>query len=125
MPLDGARAEEQLLPDLWIGASLAREVSDLFFLRRQVCAAWCGSTLRFLSGSLQLTSGLFGERGSAHRSEIRVRQSQLLACGCLLVGPAKPSAVAKARAPGESPCASRSGVRWPPDSSRRSSRRLK
>ncbi|MEE6168313.1 hypothetical protein SKC39_26060 [Mycolicibacterium sp. 120322] len=96
MPLDGARAEEQLLPDLWIGASLAREVSDLFFLRRQVCAAWCGSTLRFLSGSLQLTSGLFGERGSAHRSEIRVRQSQLLACGCLLVGPAKPSAVAKA-----------------------------
>src|SRR5919204_3665454 len=77
--LDGARADEQLGADLWVGEPFASEPRDLFLLRRELIAGVVSALARLLARSQELVARAFGEPFRAHRGERVVREPQLLA----------------------------------------------
>src|SRR5215472_11593012 len=62
VPLDCARADEQLRADLWVRHALTREPGDLLLLRRELLVCPGATFPHLLAGCHQLTAGAFGER---------------------------------------------------------------
>src|SRR5262249_2185049 len=79
VPLDGARADEELGTDLRVRAAGDREPRDVLLLRREVVARVVGALADRLAGREQLVTRPLGEAVRAHRDELLVRGAQLLA----------------------------------------------
>jgi len=61
VPLDSARADEQLRADLWIRSSISGQPGDLLLLRRELVARVVPALARLLSRRPQLTPGAADE----------------------------------------------------------------
>src|SRR5215468_8949691 len=79
VPLDGARADQQLRADLRVRQALAGEPGDLLLLRRELLACPGAALPRLLACRQQLAAGALGERLHADRVEQVVGGAQLLA----------------------------------------------
>src|SRR5262245_10561401 len=79
VPLDRARADEQLRADLGVRAPVTRQTGDLRLLGGQVVAGLHGALAHRLAGGQQLAAGALGEALGPHRREHLVRRAQLLA----------------------------------------------
>src|SRR5262245_22392699 len=97
MPLDGARAEEQLCSDLVVGEAVAREPGDLALLRGQLVARLDRPLSHLLARHAKLVAGALGERLHSDRREALVRAAQLLARVDAPALAAQPFAVQQAR----------------------------
>ena len=60
VPLDGARADEQLRADLRVRQALACEPGDLLLLRRELLACPGATLVRFLACRQQLAAAAWG-----------------------------------------------------------------
>src|SRR4029077_3322072 len=69
VPLNGARADEQLGADLGVRAPVTGEAGDLRLLRCELVACLDRPRAHRLAGGNQLTPGPLGESVCAHRSE--------------------------------------------------------
>ena len=98
VPLDRARAEEQLGADLRVREPVGRQPRDLRLLRRQLVERLDGALAHRLAGGQQLAAGALGERLHAHLGEHLVRGAQLLAGVDAAVLAAQPLAVEQVRA---------------------------
>src|ERR1700746_3269721 len=98
MPFNGPGAEEQLGPDLRVGAAVDGAPGDVL-LRGGEVAGRPGRRLAYrVTGGQQLTPGPFGERLDAHRGEQVMGGPQLGAGVPAPVLPAQPLAVQQAGA---------------------------
>jgi hypothetical protein len=79
VPLNRARAEEQPRADLRVRQAVARELSDLPLLRRQIIACFDGSPAGSLARRHQLATRALRERLHPHRREHVVCCAELLA----------------------------------------------
>ena len=79
MPLDGARADEQLRADLRVREPVAGQPGDLCLLRRQLVARVVRPLAHGLAGGQQLATGALGEPLRPDAAEHLVGGAQLLA----------------------------------------------
>src|SRR5258705_1838342 len=95
MPLDRARADEQLRADLGVGATLSGQARDLGLLRGELGKRRGAAPADLLTGGEQLAPGALGERVHADRAEHVVGDAELLARVHPAVLAAEPLAVQK------------------------------
>src|SRR5262245_53782546 len=76
--LRGARADEELGTDLWVGAPLGREPGDHGFLGGEHVGGVDGAFAYGLAGGQQLGAGPLGERMGPDTAQHVVREAQLL-----------------------------------------------
>src|SRR5688572_16027094 len=79
VPLDRARADEELCADLDVRAALGGEPCDLRLLRGEVVARVGAALAHRLAGRHPLTAGAFGESVHADLCIHAVRNPELLA----------------------------------------------
>src|SRR6516164_1916608 len=77
VPLDRARADEQLGADLWVQQAVPGEPGDLRLLRREVLARVGASLAHLLACGGQLAASALGERLHPDRGEQVVGRTQL------------------------------------------------
>src|SRR5215472_16082623 len=79
VPLDRARADEQLGADLRVRQAIADELGDLPFLRRELVARVWAALTHLLARCHQLPAGALGERLHPDPGEHVVGRTQLIA----------------------------------------------
>src|SRR5688500_17933626 len=79
VPLDGARAEEELGADLRVRASFARQAGDLLLLRCQLVPGVVAPLAHLLARRAKLVPGALGEPLGAQRQERVAGDAELLA----------------------------------------------
>src|SRR5882724_2943233 len=80
VPLDRARAEEELRADLLICLRVRGEPRDLLLLRSELAACLVAPFAHFLAGGEQLAAGTFGECVGAETVEQLIGGAELGAC---------------------------------------------
>src|SRR5580698_10668094 len=75
VPLDRARADEQLRADLRVRQAVAGQPGDLLLLRRELVARVGASLAHLLARGEQLAAGALGERLHPDRGEQAMRRT--------------------------------------------------